>query len=148
MKVMILNGPNLNFTGRRETEIYGDMGYEAMMAELARQAMVMGLETEIRQSNHEGLLVDWVQEAQLMDYDAIIINPGAYTHYSYALHDAIKSVMIPVVEVHMSNLHAREEFRHKSVIASVCVGQICGFGRVGYTLALQAIRGMDGKHGK
>ena len=148
MKIMILNGPNLNFTGMRETEIYGDMGYEAMMAEVERQGRVMGVETDIRQSNHEGVLVDCLQEAQLSGYGAVIINPGALTHYSYALYDAVKSVTIPVVEVHMSNIHAREEFRRKSVIAPACVGQICGFGRVSYTLAMQAARGMEGRHGK
>lgn len=139
MKIMILNGPNLNMTGTREPNIYGRTGYEEMMAQVERAAQSRGHEVTCFQSNYEGALIDEIQRAWRENYDGIIINPGAFTHYSYALHDALASVPIPAVEVHLSNIHAREAFRHQSVTASACVGQIAGFGATGYILAMDAL---------
>ena len=107
--------------------------------QLKEEAEKRGIELDIRQSNHEGVLIDWVHEALLKKFDGIIINPGAYTHYSYALHDAVKAAALPTVEVHLSNVHAREEFRRTSVIAPACLGQIGGFGPEGYVLAMDAL---------
>ena len=139
MKIMILNGPNLNMTGTREPNIYGRTGYEEMMAQVERAAQSRGHEVACFQSNYEGALIDEIQRAWRENYDGIIINPGAFTHYSYALHDALASVPIPAVEVHLSNIHAREAFRHQSVTASACIGQIAGFGATGYILAMDAL---------
>ena len=139
MRILLLNGPNLNLTGLRETGVYGAKSYEAICVQLQTEAKKRDIDLDIRQSNHEGLLIDWVHEALLNKYDGIIINAGAYTHYSYALHDALKAAALPAVEVHLSNIHAREEFRHTSVIAPACLGQICGFGPRGYVLAMDAI---------
>lgn len=142
MKIMVLNGPNINFTGLREVNVYGGERYEEIVSFIQTEGKKLGFETDCRQSNHEGQLIDWIQEAYLSGYNAIVLNPGAYTHYSYALHDAIKSVAIPTVEVHMSNVHAREEFRRKSVTAPACAGQIAGFGKHSYVLALEAVKGL------
>jgi 3-dehydroquinate dehydratase II len=139
MHILLLNGPNLNLTGLREPGVYGTKSYEAICAQLQKEAEKRSIGLDIRQSNHEGLLIDWVHEAILKKYDGIIINAGAYTHYSYALHDALKAAALPAVEVHLSNIHAREEFRHTSVIAPACLGQICGFGPYGYVLAMEAL---------
>ena len=139
MKLMILNGPNLNMTGVREVGVYGRTGYEEMMAQLERAAQSRGHMLTCLQSNHEGELIDAIHRAYFDNYDGIIINPGAFTHYSYALHDALGSVPIPAVEVHLSNIHAREAFRHQSVTASACIGQIAGFGATGYILAMDAL---------
>lgn len=139
MKIMLLNGPNLNFTGTREPEIYGNTSYESMMEAVALEAKRRGHALTILQSNWEGQLIDWIQQAYIEKYDGILINPGAYTHYSYALHDAIQSVRIPTVEVHLSNVHARDEFRRRSVTAPACLGQIAGFGMNGYLLAMSAL---------
>ena len=139
MKLMILNGPNLNMTGVREVGVYGRTGYEEMMAQLERAAQSRGHALTCLQSNHEGELIDAIHRAYFDNYDGIIINPGAFTHYSYALHDALASVPIPAVEVHLSNIHAREAFRHQSVTASACIGQIAGFGATGYILAMDAL---------
>ena len=139
MKILILNGPNLNMTGMREPNIYGRTGYEEMMAQVERAARIRGHETRVFQSNYEGALIDEIQRAWRDNFDAIIVNPGAFTHYSYALRDALSSVPMPAVEVHLSNIHAREEFRHRSVTAPVCIGQIAGFGAEGYILAMDAL---------
>ena len=139
MHILLLNGPNLNLTGLREPDVYGTKSYDAICAQLQKEAEKRDIDLDIRQSNHEGLLIDWVHEAFLKKYNGIIINAGAYTHYSYALHDALKAAALPTVEVHMSNIHAREEFRHTSVIAPACLGQICGFGPQGYVLAMEAL---------
>ena len=146
MKILVLNGPNLNFLGIREPEIYGKQTYQDLLDMLNEKAQKEGFELSAKQSNHEGQLIDWIQEAYFDGTDGIVINPGAYTHYSYAIHDAIKSVVtIPTVEVHLSNVHAREEFRHKSVTASACIGQLCGFGEFGYILAIQALEDYKAK---
>lgn len=138
MKILVLHGPNLNLTGFREPDIYGKKPLEDIDAEIRQAAERNNVELRILQSNHEGVLIDTIQEHRKWA-DAIVINPGALTHYSYALRDALVSVRLPVVEVHLSNLSAREEFRHQSVISPATVGQIAGFGAQGYTLAILAL---------
>ena len=138
-KILVLLGPNLNMVGIREKGVYGTESAKSIEADIYAQAAARGLGCEVFQSNHEGDLVDRIHAA-LQTFDGMIINAGALTHYSYALHDAIASVHIPCVEVHMSNIYAREEFRHKSVLSAVCVGQIAGFGKQGYFLAMDALR--------
>lgn len=136
MKIMLLQGPNLNFLGIREKSVYGMQGYEDVCREMKEYAFLKGIELDCFQSNSEGAIIDKIQQCHHEKYDGVIINPGAYTHYSYAIFDAIKSVSVPFVEVHLSNIHTREEFRHTSVTAPACVGQICGFGIMGYKMAL------------
>jgi len=136
MKFMLLQGPNLNFLGIREKNIYGMQNYEDVCKEVKEYAFANGVELDCFQSNSGGEIIDKIQQCYLEKYDGVIINPGAYTHYSYAIFDAIKSTNLPFVEVHLSNIHTREEFRHHSVTASACVGQICGFGTMGYKMAL------------
>ena len=138
MKILVLHGPNLNMLGVREPEIYGSDTLEDVNRSLASAAADRAVELRIRQSNHEGVLVDEIQQA-LEWADGILINPGAYTHTSIALHDACVAVGLPVVEVHMSDIHAREKFRHHSYIAPVAVRQICGFGLKSYLLGLEAL---------
>ena len=135
MKFLIINGPNLNLLGRREPGVYGTDSYETLCRRLADFAAAHHSSVECFQSNHEGAIIDAIHAAQGV-YDAIIINPGAFTHYSYAIHDALKAVSVPCVEVHISNIHRREEFRHKSVTAPACVGQVCGLGLYGYQAAM------------
>ena len=136
--IFILNGPNLNLLGMREPEIYGSETLDEIAGQIEDHAQTLGFEVDIRQSNHEGHLVDWLHEAAADDAQAVILNAGALTHTSLALFDAIKSIRTPVIEVHITNPAAREEFRHKSFIAPVAKGSICGFGAFGYQLALDA----------
>ena len=137
MKILVLHGPNLNLLGTRETAVYGSVTLEAINQELERLAKAEGIRLVIHQSNAEGELVDWIQRA-IGDFDALIINPGAFTHTSIALRDAIAGVGIPTIEVHLSNIYRREEFRQHSYIAGVAVGQISGFGLDSYILGLRA----------
>ncbi len=137
MKILVLNGPNLNLLGQREPEIYGTLSLAEVEEALEKRASELGVEVQCRQTNAEGRLVDWIQQAE-GEFDVIILNAGGYTHTSIALRDAIASVKVPAIEVHMSNIHGREEFRHKSMIAGVCVGGIVGFGMNSYLLGLEA----------
>ena len=139
MKILVINGPNINFLGIREKGIYGEENYDSLCERIRRKAEDLDVEVAIFQSNSEGALIDRIQEAYGDGTDAIIINPGAYTHYSYALRDALASVQMPKIEVHISNVHQREEFRHTSVTAPVCSGQIVGLGLAGYELAMEAL---------
>jgi len=136
--IFVLNGPNLNLLGLREPEIYGSETLDDIAAMLEDRAQVLGLEIDMRQSNHEGHLVDWLHEAQAEGAQAVLLNAGAFTHTSLALYDAIRSIRTPVIEVHLSNPHAREEFRHKSYIGMAAKGSIAGFGARSYLLALEA----------
>ncbi|WP_432662905.1 type II 3-dehydroquinate dehydratase [Wukongibacter baidiensis] len=138
MKILIINGPNINFLGIREKSIYGNTTYEEMCKYLKEEAMKSEIDVDIVQSNIEGDLVNYIQGAY-GKYDGIIINPAAYTHYSIAILDALKAVGIPAVEVHISNVHAREEFRKKSVTVPACIGQISGFGIYGYVMAMKGL---------
>lgn len=135
MKLLVMNGPNLNLLGRREPGIYGGETYDALCERVKAHGAAKGAQVDCFQSNHEGALIDAIHAADGV-YDGLVFNPGAYTHYSYALHDALKAVGVPCVEVHISNVHQREEFRRRSVTAPACVGQICGLGLKGYLLAL------------
>ncbi len=137
-KIIVIHGPNLNLLGEREPGVYGNDSFDAINAEIAEKAKSKGFEIEIFQTNLEGGIIDMLHEARLT-FDGVILNAGAYTHYSYAIRDAISAIKIPVVEVHLSNIHAREEFRHTSVIAPACVGQIAGFGKNSYMLAVDAL---------
>ena len=137
MKILFLNGPNLNLLGQREPDVYGHTTLKDIEAKVRERAMQLKVEIAFRQSNLEGELVGWIQEAK-GKFDAIVINAAAYTHTSIALRDAIAAVGVPTIEIHLSNVHAREEFRHKSLIAPVCCGQIIGFGQKSYILAVEA----------
>lgn len=139
IKVLVVHGPNLNLLGVREPEKYGLLTLVEINDLIRSHAAESGVDVKIFQSNSEGAIIDAIQDAR-GSIDAIVINPGAYTHYSIAIRDAIAGVGIPAVEVHLSNVHAREEFRHKSVIAPVCAGQIAGFGAASYLLGLDAAR--------
>jgi len=137
MKILYLNGPNLNLLGHREPDVYGHRSLNDIEQSVRARAAELGVDVEFRQSNEEGELVNWIQGAR-DETDAIVLNAAAYTHTSVALRDAISAVGIPTVELHLSNVHAREEFRHRSLIAAVCVGLVAGFGAHGYLLALDA----------
>lgn len=138
-KILVMLGPNLNMVGVREKGIYGEETAQSISVQIKSFADEQGFSVEIYQSNHEGDLIDKIHAAR-GNFDGVVINAGALTHYSYALRDAIACVKIPFVEVHMSNIHAREEFRHTSVIAPVCAGQIAGFGKSSYFLAITALK--------
>jgi len=138
-RILVLHGPNLNLFGTREPSVYGTTTLEQIDARLKKEAAGHNIALDSAQSNHEGVLIDALHAA-MGKYDGIIFNAGAFTHYSYALRDAIAAIKLPVVEVHMSNIHARENFRHTSVLAPVVIGQISGFGVHSYLLALEALR--------
>ena len=137
-RVFVLNGPNLNLLGMREPEIYGSDTLDDIAGMLEDRARQLGVEIDMRQSNHEGHLVDWLHEAQAEDAHAVLLNAGAYTHTSIALHDAIKAIRTPVIEVHLSNPHTRESFRHASYVGMAAKGTIAGFGAKSYLVALEA----------
>jgi 3-dehydroquinate dehydratase-2 len=136
--VYVLNGPNLNLLGTREPEVYGDDTLDDIAGMLEDRARELDLAIDMRQSNHEGHLVDWLHEAQAMGARAVLLNAGAFTHTSIALHDAIRAVVTPVIEVHLSNPHSREGFRHRSFVGRAAKGTIAGFGALSYLLALEA----------
>ena len=138
-KVLVIHGPNLNLLGKREEDIYGKMSLEDINNSLKEKAKALGMGIDFFQSNHEGDIVQSIQDAKDKGFSAILINPAAYTHTSVALRDAISAIDIPVVESHISNIYAREEFRHTSLIAPVAAGQIAGFGKNSYILGLEAI---------
>ena len=137
MRILFLNGPNLNLLGQREPGVYGQTTLPEIESRVRNRAKELSAVIEFRQSNLEGELVTWIQQAK-GDFDVLVLNAAAYTHSSIALRDAISAVAIPTIEIHLSNVHAREEFRHRSLIAPVCVGQISGFGPNSYVLALDA----------
>ena len=136
--IYVLNGPNLNLLGLREPEIYGSDTLDDIAGRLEDRARDLGFEVDVRQSNHEGHLIDWLHEANAEAAKAVILNPGGFTHTSVALHDAVKAIQVPVIEVHLSNPHARESFRRRSFVAPAAKGTIAGFGALGYELALDA----------
>jgi 3-dehydroquinate dehydratase-2 len=138
MRILFLNGPNLNLLGQREPNVYGSLTLKQIEDRVRKRAAELGAVIDFRQTNNEGELVTWIQTAK-PEFDAIVLNAAAFTHTSVALRDAICGVAIPTIEIHLSNIHAREEFRHKSLIAAVCVGQISGFGGYSYVLGLEAI---------
>lgn len=141
-KILVMLGPNLNMVGTREKNIYGEENADTINQDIKSFAKNAGFECDIFQSNHEGDLIDKIHST-LGVYDGVVLNAGALTHYSYALRDAIASVTaVPFIEVHMSNVHKREEFRHKSVISAVCAGVICGFGKDSYGLGIEALKGL------
>jgi 3-dehydroquinate dehydratase-2 len=141
--VLVLHGPNLNLLGERETSIYGDMKLDDLNTQLVEEGAALGFEVRTAQSNYEGGLIEALHEARNWA-KGVVLNPGGYTHTSVALRDAVAAIGIPVVEVHMSNISAREEFRHRSLISPVCVGQITGFGWKSYRLGLRALEGILG----
>lgn len=138
-KILVINGPNLNLTGTRKTDIYGTMTLTDIVAEIKEKGAKIGFLCDHFQSNHEGAIIDTLHAARGV-YDGIVINAGAYTHYSYAIRDAIEAIEIPCIEVHMSDIHKREEFRHTSVISPVCKKQICGLGKDSYIHGLYALK--------
>lgn len=139
MKILVINGPNLNFLGIREKAVYGDESYNTLMTMILKKGAELGVEVDTYQSNHEGAIIDRLQQAYYDKTDGVIINPGAYTHYSYAIHDALKSIFVPKVEVHISDINTREEWRRVSVTAPACDRQIAGHGFDGYLEAMEYI---------
>jgi 3-dehydroquinate dehydratase II len=144
MKALVLHGPNLNLLGRREPSVYGPSTLAEIDRRLREHARLRGVRVECRQSNSEGQHIDWLHGAEREGFDGVVFNPGAFTHYSIALRDAVAAIGVPVVEVHLSNIHAREPWRHQSVIAPVARGQVLGFGPVSYLLGLDALIALDG----
>ena len=143
-KILVIHGPNLNMLGKREPEVYGTMTLEDLNAAILDRAKTLEMEVEIRQTNYEGQIIDWLQRAEAEGFEGVVINPGGLTHYSIALRDAIASISIPVVEVHLTNIHAREEYRRRTVTGEACLGVISGFGHLSYLLALEALRQLEG----
>lgn len=142
-RVLVIHGPNLNLLGRRETHVYGSQTLEEIDGRLQKKAAELGFELDIVQTNHEGVMVETIQKA-MRDYAGVVINPAAFTHYSIAVRDALAAVPVPVIEVHLSNIYSREEFRRHSVVAPVVEGQISGLGPSGYLLALEAVAELVG----
>lgn len=140
MKILIIHGPNLNLLEMREQSIYGGKSLEQINRLIEAKSFELNIDVDIFQSNHEGQIVDKIQESIYLDYSGLIINPAALTHYSIAIRDAIEILSIPTIEVHLSNIYGREDFRTKSVIAPVCTGQICGLGSSGYLIAMDALK--------
>lgn len=140
MKLLVINGPNLNFLGIREKTVYGNQDFNYLLSMLSEKAVKENITIDTFQSNCEGDIIDRIQKAYFDETQGIIINPGAFTHYSYAIRDALASMDMPIIEVHISNVHKREEFRHVSVTAPVCTGQIVGMGLNGYILAVDAMQ--------
>ncbi|MGN0386596.1 MAG: type II 3-dehydroquinate dehydratase [Lachnospiraceae bacterium] len=145
MKLLIINGPNLNFLGIREKAVYGTMNYDYLLEMIAKKGEEIGAAIEVFQSNHEGAIIDRIQDAYFDGTEGIVINPGAYTHYSYAIHDALQSVTMPKIEIHISNIMEREDFRKVSVTAPACDGQIYGKGLEGYLIAIDEVVKKIGK---
>ncbi|MFY7953269.1 MAG: type II 3-dehydroquinate dehydratase [Armatimonadaceae bacterium] len=139
VQALVLHGPNINLLGMREPDVYGAVTFAELNRRITEGAKARGIDVRIEQSNHEGVLIDLIQEAAAWA-DGIVINAGGYTHTSVAIADALRAVKLPVVEVHLSNIHARESFRHRSFIAPIALGQICGFGTMSYILALDALK--------
>lgn len=148
MKLLVINGPNLNFLGIREKDVYGTKNYEDLLKMIGEKADACGCEIEVFQSNHEGAIIDRIQDAYFDKTEGLIINPGAYTHYSYAIHDALASINMPKVEIHISDIMNREDFRKVSVTAPACDRQIYGKGLEGYLLAIDGCLELLGKAGK
>ncbi|MEN6412572.1 MAG: type II 3-dehydroquinate dehydratase [Veillonellales bacterium] len=136
-RILLIHGPNLNLLGKREPQIYGTLTLDEINAKILQQAQQLAMDIEVMQTNHEGVMIDRIQQAEPDGFDCIILNAAAFTHYSIAVRDALASISVPAIEVHLSNIHKREEFRHHSVIAPVVYGQICGFGADSYILALE-----------
>jgi len=141
-KILVIHGPNLNLLGKREEDVYGKMSLDDINKSLKEKADALGIGIDTFQSNHEGDIVQKIQDAKVQGFSAVLINPAAYTHTSVAIRDAVSAIDIPVVEVHISNIYAREEFRHKSLIAPAASGQISGFGVNSYILGLEAAAGL------
>jgi 3-dehydroquinate dehydratase II len=145
VRFLVLHGPNLNLLGRREPQVYGSATLAAIDRRLREHARQRGVRVECRQSNHEGQHLEWLHAAEADGFDGVVLNPGAFTHYSIALRDAVAAIGVPVVEVHLSNIHAREPWRHQSVIAAVARGQVLGFGPLSYVLGLDALIAVAGE---
>ena len=145
MKILVLSGPNLNLLGTREPAVYGRVSLADVDRLIREHGRKLGIRVESRQSNHEGQLIDWLQVARKEGFSGVVFNPGAFTHYSIALRDAVAAIELPVVEVHLSNIHAREDFRRHSVIAAAARGQISGFGPQSYLLGLDALLSLRGR---
>lgn len=141
IKILIINGPNLNMLGVREKDIYGHSSYDDICSFISGEAEKLGISIEIVQNNIEGEIVNQIHRAYRESFDGIVINPAAYTHYSVAIYDSLKAANLPAVEIHLSNINSREEYRKTSVTAPACVGAICGFGQYGYKMALEALSG-------
>lgn len=148
MKILVINGPNLNFLGIRDREVYGAEDYDYLLNLIGKKGEALGISVEVFQSNHEGAIIDRIQDAYSDGTDGIVINPGAYTHYSYAIRDALASIAVKKVEIHISNIMEREDFRKISVTAPACDKQIYGKGLDGYLMAIDFILGKDGESGE